>query len=115
MLTLNMGDIFYPFNKDTIEAIIADNRIGNYALGYVSEDRFHVQYVGRSDTNLKERLLSHIDEEDYRYFKFSYADFPAQAYKKECKNYHDFRRGLKNKIHPDKPVGTNLKCPCCGK
>ena len=39
----------------------------------------------------------------YRYerFKFSYADTPEEAYKKECKNYQDFG-GDKGKLINDR-------------
>ena len=117
ILSLNMNGI-YDLNDETIDIYVNDNRIGNYALGYISNNKFFVCYVGRSDNNIKQRLRQHINEnENYKYFKFSYANDEREAYLKECKNWHDFG-GLDdlliNKIHPDKPKNMkNIKCPYC--
>lgn len=109
----------YEFTIEKIDKIISDNKIGNYALGYVETDCFYVLYVGRSDTDLKDRIKQHIDEkENYKHFKYSYADSSKEAYEKECKNWHDFggKTGkLDNKIHPDNPNDKNYKCPICEK
>jgi hypothetical protein len=38
----------YDLDLDTINRIIKEERLGNYALGYLSEkDNFIVKYVGR--------------------------------------------------------------------
>lgn len=122
MATLNMGRS-YALTRDEINKNIDDNRIGNYALGYINEQgMFIVKYVGRSDVNLRMRILHGIvdmqKDPTHRYerFKFSYADSALEAYEKECRNYHDFggiEGLLLNKTHPDKPVGTDCLCPIC--
>lgn len=113
MANLGMGTV-YNFDSDTINAAITRKCCGNYALGYIEDDEFIVEYVGRSDSDVKGRLLNHIGE-DYESFKFSYATSPKDAFRKECKNYHDFggdEGKLDNKIHPDRPNNSKYwKCP----
>ena len=120
MKSLNMGRE-YQLTSDEINRRIGEEKIGNYALGYVKQDErksFIVCYVGRSDTDLKRRIKNHIGENPkYQYFKFSYATSAKDAYYKECNNWHDFGGPeglLNNSIHPDKPEGANWKCPQCG-
>ena len=122
MPTLNMG-ISYELTYEEIEKYILDGMIGNYAFGYLNEKGiFIVRYVGRSDTDLKERIKHGITDmqshPSYRYerFKFSYALSIIEAYEKECQNYHDFggdEKKLINNVHPAKPEGYTGKCPIC--
>lgn len=46
---------------------------------------------------------------------FSYAANHIEAYRKECRNYHDFIKQLENENHPDSPDNMNLKCSVCSK
>ena len=103
----------YDFDRDTIKANITRTSAGNYALGYINDkNKFVPKYVGRADSDVKERLLKHLGEK-YSCFKFSYATSPKAAFEKECKNYHDFKP-VDNKIHPDRPSNSkSWKCPCC--
>jgi len=106
-LSLGMRDEAFSFPKETI---------GNYALGEIDNaGDFIVGYVGRSDTNLRERLMTH-HEDRYSHFKFSYAKSPQEAFEKECRNFHDFGGAevLDNDIHPAVPAGTKLSCPVPG-
>ena len=113
----------FPLNEDEINVRIAENRIGNYAYGYINDNgAFIVKYVGRSDTDLRTRIKHGIQEFNdnpklrYERFKFSYADSAEEAYRKECRNYHDFggpEGSLMNERHPDAPDGSNLTCSIC--
>ncbi len=124
MATLNMG-FSYDLTYDVIDKVIEDNRIGNYAYGYLdNQGVFIVLYVGRSDNNLKERIKHGITDIKnnptlrFERFKFSYANSVIEAYEKECRNYHDFGgeyNKLYNKIHPTKPDDYNGLCPICKK
>lgn len=124
MPTLNMG-ISYDLTYDVIDKVVADGKIGNYAYGYLNERGiFIVLYVGRSDSDLKDRVKHGINDMQkdptlrYERFKFSYADSVAEAYEKECHNYHDFggEEGcLYNDVHPAKPEGYRGVCSVCGK
>lgn len=116
MASLNMDGPF-KYNKDTINELIPNGAIGNYALGHIEDNAFIVEYVGRSDENLLTRIPHSIGK--YTHFKVSLASSPFEAYQKECTNWHDFGGEdgyLDNKIHPDKPDGIKLAfCPICAK
>ncbi|MBE6442975.1 MAG: hypothetical protein E7022_11810 [Desulfovibrio desulfuricans] len=102
----------YPLDNDTINTEVWKTSPGNYALGKINKDRkFVVSYVGRSDSDVNDRLHDHVDEK-YTHFKFSYAASPKEAFEKECENYHDFEP-RDNSIHPDRPDGCDWKCPRC--
>lgn len=113
----------YTYDKETVEEEVLPNEIGNYALGYKEGYSFKVGYVGRSDSDVQQRLFDHLNEDDdqyeygYTHFMFSYAKNKKVAFEKECKNWHDFggeKDKLTNDIHPDKPDGTDYKCPVDG-
>lgn len=115
MASLEMGTNSYNLTTANIEKYVTKTSAGNYALGYAKNDGgFVVQYVGRADSDVNDRLKDHIGE-GYKQFKFSYASSPKAAFEKECKNYHAFgeKEKLHNKFHPDKPDGSNWKCPVC--
>lgn len=105
----------YELSDEMINETVRNNQIGNYALGHTnSENVFFVEYVGRSDSDVAERLRQHVGEK-YLQFKFSYATSCKQAFEKECNNYHDFGENdkLDNEIHPRRPNGSMWKCPYC--
>ena len=117
MATLNMKGAFL-YDSEEMKNQVDDEKIANYALGYKNDKgTFIVQYVGRSDTDLRRRLIKHItDGEKFEYFKFSYAKNVESAFKEECRNYHDFGENEKliNEIHPDRPENRDdLTCPYC--
>ena len=104
----------YPLTTEDIDNRIPIGSIGNYAYGYLDEKNvFRVQYVGRSDTDLNDRIKHGVGQ--YKLYKFSLAETVKDAFEKECRNYHDFgeNRSLDNAIHPDKPENKNYKCPVC--
>jgi len=115
MASLDMKGPF-PLTENEIDRQVTRESPGNYGLGYKNDDdTFIVQYVGRSDVDVNNRLHDWVGH--YKQFKFSYAASSKEAFEKECRNYHDFggSQKLENKVHPDRPNGTNLKCPVCGK
>ena len=113
MKTLGMG-VIHRLNAINIDCYVKSGSKGNYALGYKEGNDFYVCYVGRSDTDLNRRLKDHIGENpDYVYFKFKYATTVEDAYKLECRNFHDFPNE-NNAAHPAKPKGYGGNCPICG-
>jgi len=46
----------YPLSDDTIDQALTRTSPGNYALGYMDGDSFSVFYVGRSDSDVRQRL-----------------------------------------------------------
>jgi len=115
MASLEMKGPF-PLTDNEVDRHVTRKSPGNYGLGDTREEGiFIVQYVGRSDDDVNTRLHDWTGTR-YSKFKFSYASSPKEAFEKECRNYHDFggTDQLDNKMHPDRPVGTNWKCPVCG-
>jgi hypothetical protein len=46
----------YPLSDEAIDEALTRTSPGNYALGYMDGDSFHVFYVGRSDSDVRGRL-----------------------------------------------------------
>ncbi|HQI29227.1 MAG TPA: hypothetical protein PLT20_14170 [Sedimentisphaerales bacterium] len=105
----------HDLTGDGIDSAVTRTAAGNYALGYTKDDgTFIVQYVGRSDSDVNDRLHDWTDA-GFAKFKFAYATSPKAAFEKECQNFHDFGglEKLKNDVHPDRPDGSGWKCPVC--
>lgn len=104
----------YPLDENKIDEKVTTKKIGTYCLGHLkaSNNAFVPDYVGRSDTDLNKRLKDWVGK--YKRFKFMYHTTKKQAYEKECNLYHDWKDQIDNDVHPDKPDGTDYKCPVCG-
>ena len=84
---------------------------GTYALDQAHDSgAFRISYVGRSDTDVNERLRQHVGK--YRRFKYEYYASPEEAFAKECGLYHDFNPPSTIQ-HPPRPLGSKWKCPHC--
>jgi hypothetical protein len=46
----------YPLSNEAIDEVLTRTSPGNYALGYMDGDTFSVFYVGRSDSDVRQRL-----------------------------------------------------------
>ncbi len=103
-----------PFSLTTtsIDDNVTKKSPGVYEL-FISYDG-PVKYVGRSDEDLNARLKTWVGSK-YKYFKFEYCSSPKAAFEKECQlyHYHGASEKLDNKIHPQRPAGTDWKCPVC--
>lgn len=112
MPSTGMGNSFRLDTTNIINNV--PETLGAYVLGFQKPDTFIVSYVGRSDINLRDRLLKHIGER-YTDFKFQCLTSKEETFYKECNLYHDFGESklLDNKEHPDRPGGTNYQCPRC--
>lgn len=114
MATLDMQGP-YALTSTGIDSAVTRTSAGNYALGYTNDDGvFVVQYVGRSDSDVRARLHNWVST-PYIRFKYSYASSPKAAFEKECRNYHDFGGSSKldNDSHPGRPAGSTWRCPVC--
>lgn len=101
------------FTQGVINEVIIDNKPGVYVLGN-DKCGFDYKYVGRSDTSLKRRLLSHNYLYQYEYFIYTYSNSPKEAFYLECKWWHDcMDYKIVNKIHPASPKGSKYECPYC--
>ena len=105
---------FYKIQDILDNDIIIRSSCGVYIL---SKNRKFPYYVGRSDINLRERILTSSLERDCDYFSYKETTSPRNAFLLEYRYYHGLtERGYKlaNEIHPDVPDGTYWRCPVEG-
>lgn len=101
----------YKLSFDDISTIQKCPSPGVFALGYIGrDDAFYINFIGRSDEDVRSRLLELIGSD--RSFKFSLTKSPEEAFRRECELYHSFRPPS-NRIHPGRPTATNWVCPRC--
>lgn len=107
----------YRLSEEKIDEVVTRTSPGVYVLEREhSDDSFVVNYVGRSDDNVRGRLKKWVGVRRYKRFKFAYFDSPKGAFEKECSVYHDFegpKGSLDNEKHPQRPEGTSWQCPRC--
>ena len=86
--------------------------IGCYALGTANnQGGLNVLRIGRSDIDLNKRLHQYVKfSNKYPYFKYGFLNSVKDCYEYECKLWHKFTPS-NNPNHPDKPNGTNYRCP----
>jgi hypothetical protein len=115
-------DVFHDFTSDGIDHAVTEARSGNYVLGntalYNGAKVFLVKYVGRSDTDIRNKLKNHLNDIRFgkiKKFAFQYADSTDEAFERECVDYHKYGESqeLMNGGHPGKPHGSYRKCPIC--
>jgi len=81
---------------------------------FLSRNGKRADYVGRSDDDLRARLITSAKEDTgYTHFWFEYASSPRDAYWLECQYYHQYTPS-DNSVHPAVPVGTFWRCPVGG-
>jgi len=107
-----MNEVIYKLTEAVVKTLFGKNIIGMYVLGDYEEDYFKVGYVGRSDTDIRKRLLQHSKNNEYDYFFAIPTDTIFEAYKLECREWHRFF-DINNSIHPDAPNNLPYKCPYC--
>lgn len=107
-----------PFTLTTagVQQAVTGVSAGAYALGHTrsTDNMFIIEYVGRSDDDVRARLLTWAPTK-YHQFKYEYYTSSLAAYRKECDLFHDFGGlSLDNDVHPARPANTNLRCARCG-
>jgi hypothetical protein len=103
----------YLWLPKVVRSEVEAERPGSYVLGN-DQDGFEVGYVGRSDTCLRSRLLTHNRLYEFEYFLFRYASTPLDAFYQECEFWHACHdHNLTNAIHPAAPQGSRIGCPYC--
>ena len=105
----------YSLDTKTIDAVVTKKSAGAYVLGHFRKEKegniFIPKYVGRSDDDINGRLKKWVGK--YPRFKFGYYGSPKAAFEKECDLYHDWKKQLDNKQHPDRPENKDWQCPRC--
>lgn len=99
-----------------VRLLIPPAVIGVYLLGEPdSAGRFVFQYVGRSDTDLRRRLLRHCSAARALFFRHVVCPDSLNAFRLECYFWHAAQdeHAISNQIHPAAPCGIQLSCPYC--
>ncbi len=100
----------FPLDKAQIDVRVPAAAIGAYVL---SRDGKTAHYVGRSDSDLANRLRTHAAISGYTTFWYELARSPMQAYFLECEWFHKFHPTA-NQNHPAVPPRVTWKCPVAG-
>jgi hypothetical protein len=101
----------YDLTFDVLERKLPARRAGAFALGHTDEDgTFRVKRVGRSDADLRRTLQDLIGSSNK--FKFVVTASAREAFDRECELFHKFRPPS-NFTHPDRPRGSDWRCPRC--
>jgi hypothetical protein len=82
----------YLFDALILRSLIPRNTIGVYVLGNYYHGRFDPLYVGRSDTCLLTRLLSHNHRGRATHVVWRVTRSQRQAYYQECCLYHTYEQ-----------------------
>lgn len=99
-----------PFTLNLIDVHITRTTPGAYIL---SRDAKTAHYVGRSDSDLGQRIKSSAKQGNYTNFWFECCTSPMRAFQMECQWWHNYHPS-DNTIHPAVPAGTNWRCPING-
>jgi len=98
-----------------------DSRPGAYVLGWAANGASQGLYVGRSDADLRSRLLQHLPGRELSIrlqifapdrFWFHYTATAEEAFRIECQLYHAHHY-LGNLAHPDRGPDHSWGCPVC--
>ena len=101
----------FSLTDDVIDAQVRERQPGVYALEESSDlIQFRVVYVGRSDSDVNNQLHVHVGS--YKRFRYQPCSTAQGAFERECALYHEFEP-RDNPIHPQRPAGTDWKCPRC--
>ena len=100
----------YRLAFDEIDKKVGKQNSGVFALGYVAKRDFYINYVGRSDVDLRGRLLELIGSDVA--FKFKSTPTVKEAFLRECELFHLFQP-YGNRVHPARPTLSGWSCPHC--
>lgn len=92
-----------------VRTVIPPARIGTYLL----YRRARLAYIGRSDRDLRRRLVVHAHYGRADYFEFDLHTDVRRAFDTECALFHACVGATTNLIHPASPSGTNMRCFVC--
>jgi len=104
---------FYKLDSASIDQAVTKKSPGVYVLDRTTTPGFTVNYVGRADDDLAQRLKAWVTDGRYGYFQFEYHSSAKAAFERECQLYHLYPN-LDNSIHPARPANTSYACPVAG-
>ena len=100
----------HRLGSEFIDKHVVGGRIGVYVLDKYQPGPFTTHFVGRSDSDVADRLKKWASDGGFLYFKVKYEPSTNSAYELECQIYHDLKP-VENIIHPEAPDGTSYPCP----
>jgi hypothetical protein len=101
----------YRLMFEDVHAAVPAGAPGVFALGYSGRDgAFYVNYIGRADSDLRNRLLDFIGSDVA--FKFKPSETAEEAFHRECEVFH-MLRPPGNRVHPARARFTAWSCPRC--
>jgi len=104
----------HTLNRKTVNQTLARRKIGTYFLGdFTPDGTFIVQYVGRSLTCIRDRLLHHASMTDYPAFQVHLWPSVMETFQMECLYYHHYYDQINNRRHPDSPRHIEIGCQYC--
>lgn len=101
------------FSPWVLRIVLPSKLIGTYTLYKRGSSGITPIYVGRSDTDLLRRLVSHPYQDIATHFHLDIHESPEQAFIVECSLFHMYEQMVINKIHPAVPRNSTLRCPFC--
>ena len=99
----------YRLTPDVIRDLVPPGSPGTYRLHRDG----HVIYLGRSDTDLRRRLLEHYFARRGEHFTWHLHASALAAWTDECSQWHDLPALAQNPVHPARPDGSTDRCPFC--
>lgn len=99
----------YRLAPDVIRKLVPQGSPGTYRLHRDG----HVVYLGRSDTDLRRRLLEHCLARRGDHFTWHLHTTALTAWTDECSQWHDLPLLAQNLVHPARPDGTTDRCSFC--
>ena len=112
-----------PWLLDAESIALLESQPGVYVLGRERAGSFYGLYVGRADSDLREKLRTHLPARELDFFIqlygpdrfcFTYTATAYEAYRIECTLYHSAQYPA-NLFHPDPGEQSSWECPVCGR
>lgn len=98
-----------------VRTVIPSAATGFYRLGVIEDGEFRPRYFGRSDRELRSRLLTHRRERpEMTHFAPMVTSTIRRAFELECREWHLRGESMENEIHPASPRHIAYDCPYCG-
>lgn len=104
----------YRLTPRRVRQVIPENVTGFYRLGNIEDGEFWTKYFGRSDRDLRSRLMAHSrNRPKIAYFRPVVTGNIRRAYELECREWHLRGDQVENHIHPARPRHIDYHCPYC--
>lgn len=103
----------FELKQAVVKDLVTKRTVGTYRLGVLNSGCFEIGYFGRSDKDLRRRLLEHTREASFTHFSFDISETLFEAFRKECRDWHLVKDSCKNCMHPGAPMRLPYLCPYC--